>query len=247
VQLPADWSRSYILTQSPRHYLPLDDPIIQFQTGALTDIGTTPINLTYQTNAAPGSQLAEGLANGSLAGASSTALGYIATNDPGLSSRPAVFTANQDFTIAFWVVPEANTAGIISGQCANFGWNINFSSGKFTTYVESFADQAWYTYTTTTAQLNQSEAYHFAMAWNGTTKAGNIFVNGVNVTGTRTVTLGLVLATSGDFITVSQGPMQQILVFTGTNPGENVIQDIIRYSQASFYETTAARVSRIIA
>jgi hypothetical protein len=85
------------------------------------------------------------------------------------------------------------------------------------------------------------------MAWNGTTKAGNIFVNGVNVTGTRTVTLGLVLATSGDFITVSQGPMQQILVFTGTNPGENVIQDIIRYSQASFYETTAARVSRIIA
>jgi hypothetical protein len=36
-------------------------------------------------------------------------------------------------------------------------------------------------------------------------------------------------------------------VFTGTNPSQAVIQNIIKYSQASFYETTAARVSRIIA
>ena len=247
VQLPADWSRSYILSQSPRHYYPCDDPIIQFQTGTLTDIGTSPKNLTYQTNAAPGSQLAIGLANGSLAGASSTALNYIATNDPGFGSRPVVFTANANFTVAFWVVPEANPLGMISGQCANFGWSINFSAGKFTTYVESFADQAWYTYTTTTEQLNQSEAYHFALDWNGTLKIAGIYVNGVNVAGTRTTTLGLVFATSGDYVTVSQGPMQQILVFTGTSATQAVIQNIIKYSQASFYETTAARVSRIIA
>jgi hypothetical protein len=247
VQLPADWSRSYILSQSPRHYYPCDDPIIQFQTGTLTDIGTSPRNLTYQTNAAPGSQLAIGLANGSLAGASSTALGYIATNDPGFGSRPVVFTANANFTVAFWVVPEANPLGMISGQCANFGWSINFSAGKFTTYVESFADQAWYTYTTTTEQLNQSEAYHFALDWNGTAKIAGIYVNGVNVAGTKTTTLGLVFATDGDYVTVSQGPMQQILVFTGTSATQAVIQNIIKYSQASFYETTAARVSRIIA
>jgi len=247
VQLPADWSRSYILSQSPRHYYPLDDPIIQFQTGALTDIGSTPINMTYGTNAAPGSQLADGLANGSLAGASSTGVGYIATNDPGIASRPVVFTANANFTVAFWCVPEANAAGIITGQASNFAWSVNFASGKFTLSVDSFTDQATYSYTTTTAQLNQSEAYHFAVAWNGTAKTAIIYVNGVDVTGTKSTALGIVLATSSDFVTVSQGPVQQILVFTGTNPSQAVIQNIIRYSQASFYETTAARVSRIIA
>ena len=247
VQLPADWSRSYILSQSPRHYYPCDDPIIQFQTGTLTDIGTSPIAMTYQTNAAPGSQLADGLANSSLAGASSTGVGYIATNDPGLASRPVVFTANGNFTVAFWCVPEANAAGIITGQASNFGWAVNFASGKFTFGVDSFTDQAGYSYTTTTAQLNQSEAYHFAVAWNGTAKTATIYVNGVDVTGTKSTALGIVLATSADFVTVSQGPIQQILVFTGTNPSQAVIQNIIKYSQASFYETTAARISRIIA
>ena len=247
VQLPADWSRSYILAQSPRHYYPCDDPIIQFQTGTLTDIGTSPIAMTYQTNAAPGSQLADGLANGSLAGASSIGTGYIATNDPGVASRPVVFTANANFTVAFWCVPEANAAGIISGQCANFAWAVNFASGKFTFGVDSFTDQAGYSYTTTTATLNQYEAYHFAVAWNGTAKTATIYVNGVDVTGTKSTALGIVLATSADFVTVSQGPIQQILVFTGTNPSQAVIQNIIKYSQASFYETTAARISRIIA
>lgn len=247
VQLPADWSRSYILSQSPRHYYPCDDPIIQFQTGALTDIGSSPINMTYQTNAAPGSQLADGLANGSLAGASSTGVGYIATNDPGFASRPVVFTANANFTVAFWCVPEANAAGIITGQASNFFWSVNFASGKFTLSVDSFTDQATYSYTTTTATLNQSEAYHFAMAWNGTAKTATIYVNGVDVTGTKSTLLTLILATSSDFVTVSQGPIQQILVFTGTNPSQAVIQNIIKYSQASFYETTGARISRIIA
>jgi hypothetical protein len=247
VQLPADWSRSYILSQSPRHYYPCDDPIIQFQTGTLTDIGTSPIAMTYQTNAAPGSQLADGLANGSLAGASSTATSYIATNDPGFGVRPAVFTANANFTVAFWCIPEANTAGMISGQCANFGWSINFSAGKFTTYVESFADQANYTYTTTTETLNQSEPYHFALDWNGTLKIAGIYVNGVNVAGTKTTTLALTFATNGDYVTVSQGPMQQILVFVSNTLTPTVIQNIIKYSQAQFYETTAARVARIIA
>ena len=247
VQLPADWSRSYILAQSPRHYYPCDDPIIQFQTGTLTDIGTTPLKMTYGTNAAPGSQLATGLANGSLAGVGTNFLTGIATNDPGFGNRPVVFTTNQNFTVAFWCIPEANTAGIISGQCANFAWSVNFSSGKFTTYVESFAAQTSYSYTTTTTTLNQAEAYHFALAWNGGAATALIYVNGVDVTGTRTVTAGLVLNTDSDFVTVSQGPIQQILVFTGTNPTQAVIQEIIKYSQASFYETTAARVSRIIA
>ena len=247
VQLPADWSRSYILGLNPRHYYPCDDPIIQFQTGALTDIGNVPINMTYQTNAAPGSQLADGLANGSLAGASSSATGYIATNDPGLFSRPAAFTADVSFAVAFWCIPETNAAGIISGQAGNFGWSINFSSGKFTTYVESYAAQAYYSYTTTTQVLNQSEPYHFAMIFNGAAKTAQILVNGVDVTGIRSTGATLVLNSNGDFVTVSQGPIQQIVVWATGYPSQAQIQTIIKYSQASFYETTGARVSRIIA
>jgi hypothetical protein len=85
------------------------------------------------------------------------------------------------------------------------------------------------------------------VAWNGTAKTAVIYVNGVDVTGTKSTALGIVLATSSDFVTVSQGPIQQVLVFTGTNPSQAVIQNIIKYSQASFYETTGARISRIIA
>lgn len=247
VQLPADWSKSYIESTSPRHYFPCSDPIIQFQTGTLTDLGSTAINMTYQTNAAPGSQLADGLTNASLAGASSTGVGYIATNDPGIASRPVAFTANANFTVAFWCVPETNAAGIISGQCANFAWSVNFSSGKFTLSVDSYTDQFTYSYTTTTQQLNQSESYHFAFTWDGTAKTAVIYVNGVTVTGTKTSTAGLVLLTSADFVTVSQGPIQQILIYTTATLSQAQIQDIIKYSQASFYETTAARVSRIIA
>jgi len=247
VQLPADWARSYVLTLNPRHYYPLDDPIIQFQTGALVDIGNVPINMTYQTNAAPGSQLADGLSNGSLAGASSSATGYIATNDPGVFSRPAAFTADATFAVAFWVVPETNPAGIISGGAGNFNWNINFSSGKFTTYCESYATQTSYSYTTTTQVLNQVEPFHFAMIFNGTAKTAQIFVNGVDVTGTRTTAATLVLNSNGDYVTVSQGPIQQVIVWSGTYPSQAQIQTVIKYSQASFYETTAARVSRIIA
>jgi hypothetical protein len=247
VQLPADWSRSYILSQSPRHYYPCDDPIIQFQTGTITDYGTVPKNMTYQTIAVPGTQLADGLANYSLAGATSTATGNIATNDPGLSG-PQVFTSDRNFTLAFWVIPETNTAGIIGGQCANFGWNVNFVSGKFTLTVSSYADQYVYSYTTTTNQLNQSEPYHFCLAWDAAGKNASIYVNGINVTGTKTSTPTFLLYTYGDYVNAYQGPIQQIIIWVDNVPSvATVITNIIKYSQASFYETTAARVARIIA
>ena len=247
VQLPADWSRSYILGTSPRHYYPCDDPIIQFQTGTITDYGNVGKNLTYQTIAVPGSQLADGLANYSLAGATSTATGNIATNDPGVPGVTA-FTSNQNFTVAFWVIPDSGPSGIVGGQCGNFGWNVNFVSGKFTLAVASYADQFVYSYTTTTNQLNVSESYHFAFTWDATPKTAVIYVNGVNVTGTKTSTSTLIVfPTDGDYLNVYQGPIQQIVIYAGATASQGQIQNIIKYSQASFYETTAARVSRIIA
>jgi hypothetical protein len=247
VQLPADWARSYIISSGPRHYYPCDDPIIQFQTGTITDYGNVGKNMTYQTIAVPGTQLADGLANYSLAGATSTAVGTIANNNPGVPGI-TVFTSNQNFTIGFWVIPDSGPSGIIGGQCGNFGWNVNFVSGKFTLAVASYNDQFVYSYTTTTNQLNQSEPYHFAFTWDATPKTAVIYVNGIDVTGTKTSTSTLIVSpTDGDYVNVYQGPVQQIVIYTPATASQGQIQTIIKYSQASFYETTAARVSRIIA
>jgi hypothetical protein len=57
-----------------------------------------------------------------------------------------------------------------------------------------------------------------------------------------------VFATNSDYVTVSQGPMQQIIIWVDNVPAiATVVANIIKYSQASFYETTAQRVARIIA
>jgi len=250
VQLPADWSRSYILSQSPRHYYPCDDPIIPFQTGIMTDYGSTVNNLNVQTNATSGQQLATGLVNRSLAGVPSATTDNIATNDPGLALRVPVFSTDNDFAVAFWIIPETpSTNGLVAGQVCNFGWYVSFASGKFTFVVEtgSGAVPNTWSWTTTSQVLNAAEPVHVAVSFNAAAKAAAILVNGVDVTGTRTAsTAFVVLPTTADFVTCYLGPVQQIIVWQNAIT-TTVVQNIIRYSQANFYETTAARVSRIIA
>ncbi len=249
VQLPADWSRSYILSTSPRHYYPCDDPIIPFQSGVMTDYGSTQKNLTVQTNATSGNQLATGLVNRSLAGTPNATTDYIATNDPGLLSRVPVFTADNDFAVSFWIIPETpSTSSLISGQVCNFNWYVSFASGRFTFGVSSGAAVSpnFWTWTTTSQVLNPAEPVHVAVSFNAAAKSAAILINGIDVTGTRTATSTIVLATTADFTTVSMGPIQQIIVWQNAIT-TTVVQNIIRYSQANFYETTAARVSRIIA
>jgi hypothetical protein len=249
VQLPADWSRSYILSTSPRHYYPCDDPIIPFQSGVMTDYGSTQKNLTVQTNATSGNQLATGLVNRSLAGTPNATTDYIATNDPGLLSRVPVFTADNDFAVSFWIIPETpSTSSLISGQVCNFNWYVSFASGRFTFGVASGAAVSpnFWTWTTTSQVLNPAEPVHVAVSFNAAAKSAAILINGIDVTGTRTTTSTIVLATTADFTTVSMGPIQQIIVWQNAIT-TTVVQNIIRYSQANFYETTAARVSRIIA
>ena len=249
VQLPADWSRSYILSQTPRHYYPCDDPIVPFQSGVMTDYGLTPINLNVQTNATSGTQLATGLVNRSLAGVPNTTVDFIASNDPGLLLRNPVFTADADFAVSFWIIPETpSTAALISGQVSNFNWFVSFASGRFTFGVASGAAVSpnFWTWTTTSQILNTAEPVHVAVSFNQGPKTAAIWVNGLDVTGTRTATATIVLATTADFTTVSMGPIQQIVVWQNAIT-ISVVQNIIKYSQANFYETTAARVARIIA
>jgi hypothetical protein len=249
VQLPTDWSRSYILSTSPRHYYPCDDPIIPFQTGVMTDYGSTQKNLNVATNATSGNQLATGLVNRSLSGTPDATVEYIATNDPNDFLAAPIFTVDNDFAVSFWIIPETpSTAALISGQVCNFNWFVSFASGRFTFGVTSGAAVSpnFWSWTTTSQVLNPAEPVHVAVSFNAGAKAAAILINGIDVTGTRTTASTLVFSTSGDFTTVRMGPIQQIVIWQNAIT-TTVAQNIIRYSQANFYETTAARVSRIIA
>jgi hypothetical protein len=94
--------------------------------------------------------------------------------------------------------------------------------------------------------LNAAEPQHIAVAWTASSKTAAIYVNGVDVTGTRTVSTQFIGPTSADILTVVVGPIQQICVWTSAISAAT-IQQIVKLSSANFYETTTARVSRIIA
>jgi hypothetical protein len=100
--------------------------------------------------------------------------------------------------------------------------------------------------TTTTLTLNAAEPQHIAVAWTASSKTAAIYVNGTNVTGTRTVSTQFVGPTSADIVTVVVGPIQQICIWTYAVT-QATFQAIYKLSTAVFYETTAARVARIIA
>ena len=248
-QLPQDWAKTYIKTLSPRHFFPLDEPITPFTASTMYDYGSFALNLTTKTNALNEGQLAIGLVDSSLGGIANTASGFdtIATNSLGFPLNPAYFTANSDFTIAFWVVPNGNaTNGIINGETGKFTWNVSFTGGKFVLVVTSFGSNSIYTYTTVTSALQESEAVHFAFVWTASTFTAAIYVNGVNVTGTKTTTFGIVIPTDGDYVNILAGAIQQLCIWI-TARTQAEIQTIIKYSTAAFLETTSARFNRIIA
>ena len=247
-QLPQDWAKAYINTLSPRHFWALDEPITPFTASTLYDQGSVPLPLTTKTNALNEGQLAVGLVDCSLGGIANTASGFdtIATNSLGFPNNPAYFTANNNFTIAFWVMPNGNaTNGILNGQTGNFAWNVQFTGGKFVLVVESFGTNSIYTYTTTTSALQQSVPVHFAVVWNGVLFTAAIYVNGVDVTGTKTTTFGVILPTNGDYVNILAGAIQQLCQWAFAR-SQAEIQAIIKLSIASFLETTSARVIRII-
>jgi hypothetical protein len=248
VQLPADWSRETIIATLPRHYYSCDDPIIPLTTGVLTDSGFVPKNLTTTTVATSGQQLATGLVNRSLSGVSDSAITSIATNSIGYPET-AVFTADSDFTVAFWIIPQTTTSTqVVSGQISNFLWAVNFSADKFNFQVETASGVVpnFWSWTTTTQPINAAEPVHFAAVFSQATKTAVLYLNGINVTGTRSTASPITLQSNADVISIFQGPIQQIVLETYALT-QATIQSIIRSSVAVFNETTAARVARIIA
>ena len=250
VQLPTDWSRSYILSTSPRHYWTMDDPITPFTAAVETDIGSVPQNLRTLTNAAAAGQMAVGLVNNCLGGVGLNN-DSIATN--GTGSDPVVFSTDADFSVSAWVVLGSSSDGaqtIFGGAVSNFLFYLEgLTTGKFNFVVQTGSGGSPNTWTTTTVSdiTNSSESLHIACVWTASTKTAKIYINGIDATGARTTsTAFLVLGANTDVFSVSQGPIQQAVIWTSAI-SQATVQTIIKYSTVAFLETTAARVSRIIA
>jgi hypothetical protein len=248
VQLPTDWSRQYITNLLPRHYYTMDDPITPYTAGIETDSGFFPKNLTLSTNAIASGQLASGLADNCLSGFPTAAVPQIATNSVSYPD-PAVFTVDNDFTISAWLTVGnvTTTQYLLFGNVQNFGFYIGFtpSTNKIYFGVESAVGTTWST-NTTLVLTNLYEPLHFAAVWVSATKTATVYINGIDVTGTRTTTGSITLYSNADTVTIYQGPIQQLVIWTYALTQAN-IQSIVALSQATFSETTGARVSRIIA
>lgn len=243
VQLPADWSQSYILSTSPRHYYPCDDPIIPYQTNILTDLGSVKRNIALNAAAWPGQQLAAGLVDQSVQGYGTPTLDYIGTSFTG----ETVFTTQGMFSVSFWCIPDVQFSTTIAyGMVSGWLWYVGFDNNKFNLLIQKpGTGTTSYSWETNTTLISQSEPIHFSASVSAFNSA-QLFINGVDRTGAYSTGVATVGATYGDYTVIVQGPIQQIIVWDTYIAGYQY-QDIIKYSLANFGETTAARVSRIIA
>lgn len=224
-QLPSDWARDYILSLNPRHYYPCDEPISPFDaTQRIKDYGTFPLDLIGSGNITSGSEIAGGLASTSVSSLSAVSTGYF----------PAIAATN--FTVSFWaILGEGN----VNGYMGTADWAIG-SVGNFVVVIgDSGTVRTW----TCSDVVDLATPHFYAFTYNTTTKAMELFVDGVVVgtsltsTATATPTYERVGFTTGEF--------QQICVWTSILT-QAQLQNIYNYSKAEFPESTSARFNRLI-
>jgi hypothetical protein len=240
--LPADWSRNYILSTSPRHYFPCDDPVGPYTANqTLTDIGSVPLNMVTSSTASNGDQLAVGLTNRCIVGTGSEAA---------TSSAGSTLNASASFTISVWAVPDASTLPFTPFVRGNYGnmfyyFGYNTSTGKF--YVEvdegSFANAR--VATTTISGWDSGVARMFSFSYNNSTRAIIIYIDGVVVASTNSDS-ALISIASPETINIAYGQVQQLVMWDGVQT-QAVLQEIFKYSTVNLPETTAARFTRLIA
>lgn len=233
--LPADWSRDYILSLSPRHYYPCDEPIVAFTAGSLKDYGTYPLNITTTTNVSNSAELAVGLPSRSIQGVGVGGTGSTGLFDTGFSPN--------EVTMSLWGVFDLpNSASFAFTNCA-MGIGYDQDTGKYVVEV-SDVGAGTLRILTTTNTYDGSTPRFIASTFNNTTKAQELYIDGVAVA-TTTTTAGAIIF-GAESVLLDNGQFQQVCVFP-TKLTAAQIQTIFNYSLANFPETTSARFNRIIA
>ena len=237
-QLPADWSRSYILSLNPYHYWNCDDPINPYSSGIVTDYGSNPRNLPVTTNAVQGQQLAVGLPNRSVGGPNAILQDTYATS---LLTTPIT----DNWSISFWSQPYSGEYMIINTQWA--GKNISiFANGNqsLTVWVmNNGGGQKWIN--TTLIGLGY-EPHHVCLTWTEGSKTIKWYIDGIDQTGTTTSDFTGIAPYSNDYWSVNGTQIQQLCAWSTKVVSQAEAQNIYRYSTAYFAEATSSRISRII-
>jgi hypothetical protein len=239
-EMPDDISSTYILSLSPRHYWPLDDPVDpeDFATDELRDLGSSPQPLkplaTFRTANGPGQATA--LPNTSLQvseGTSSLGWGYVGQNQ-----------AATDFSVVGWYStnPQDSTsffAAVVAGTTMDFGYFTADSRFRVTTIGETA-----YTFYNSILEIDTNVPHHYAVNVNSNGTIDSAYIDGQALT--------LVVSDSGlfnykrpEWFYTRSGQRQQAAVWfrklTATE-----IKTIYRLGRGLLTEGTVARFNRVI-
>jgi hypothetical protein len=236
--LPADWAHQYILTTSPRHYWPCNEPITPFVAGGvIKDYGSIPFNMTSSVYASNGDQLAVGLVNSSVQGTSNFAA----------SSSSGAVQGVGNFSASMWIIPDTETTYGSGGILYNSVWSIEYdaTNSAYQVYMldyNSNVQRIW----RTTNSFDGGTARMLSITFDGTSKALAIWVDGVSQAVTTVAPSGILAFTVNEGYYLGSGQTQQFIVWDGIQT-EAVFQAVYKYSVVAFSETTAARFTRLIA
>jgi len=239
--MPDDISSTYILSLSPRHYWPMDDPIDpeDFLTDTLKDLGSSPQPLlplaTFRTANGPGQ--APALPNTSLQVSEATTSlgwGYIGEIQPA-----------TDFSVVGWYStnPQDSTSFFVSavgGTTLDFGYFT--ATSKF---VVNTIGKTSYTYYESVLQIDTSVPHHFAVNVNAGGTIDSAYIDGQALSLTITSS-GLFNYSQPEWYYTRSGQRQQSAVwFRKLTSAE--IKTIYRLGRGLLTEGTVARFNRLIA
>ena len=235
--LPADWSRKYILTTNPRHYYPCDEPITAFLANqVIKDYGSLPLDMLTTDYASQGAELGPGLPSRSIQG----------TNFDAAVSALGPTVAATNFSLATWAIFDGNADGSVGCEIGNCGAYVGYNTAN-SVYEVVVSDNGTGTVRTfrTTANFDSGTARFFAFTFNVTTKALQLWIDGVLAPTTSTSVASIIIL-FGETVAINSAQAQCVLMWDSIIT-ETQVRNIYNYSSAFFPETTSARVSRLIA
>lgn len=238
-ELPDDISSNYILSLSPRHYWPLDDPIDPetYTTAQLKDLGSSPKPLvpfgTFRTANGPG--LAPALPNTCLQ-VSETEFQSAWTFD-GSAMAATVSTA------VGWYIQGTGTNFIILQYSLSHQVEYIYDVTLDTSTVNIYDGTTQRSYSATT-YLDANIAHHVAIVVNSNATLQTLYIDGQAVTTTLTSTAFAVSDIIEDLQT-GAGRKQQLAIFT-TQLTSTEVKTIYRLGRSLLTEGTVARFNRLI-
>ena len=238
--LPADWSRDYILSTSPRHYYPCDEPVGPYTLNqSLKDYGLEPLNMATTAAASSGGQLAVGLVNSSVTGTGS---------DAALSAQGGTNSSPGSFSVSCWAIPDSSgsISQFLYGSIYNHFWYMSYdnSTGKFRVEVTepSFGNSK--VASTNSSGFDSGAARMLSFDWNSAARTITLYIDGILIATTTVNNAGIYIALP-EAVNIGTGSVQQVIVWS-TGIAQAIFQEIYKYSTVALAETTAARFTRLI-